>query len=107
MLGIFVGLFFLVGFFVVLPLVALGLLLRVVVGLVLLPFKLVGMVFGLVFGIAGAVFGLAIAAITVVVTLLALGTVLLIPLLPILLVVAGLYLLFRMTRPRPQLGSSI
>src|SRR5262245_22176251 len=96
MLGLFVGLIFLIGFFVVVPLIVLGLLLRLVVGLALLPFKILAAGVGLVFGIVGAVFGLLVAAFVIVVTMVAVGLMFAIPLLPILLIAAAFYLLFRL-----------
>jgi hypothetical protein len=107
MLGFIVALFFLVGFFVVLHLIFLGVLLRLVVGIALLPFKLLAAAVGLAFGVAGAIFGLIVAAFAIVIALLVVGLVVAIPFLPILLIGAAVYLLFRVTRPRATLRPSV
>jgi hypothetical protein len=83
-----------VAFLLVIPLLLIGLALKLVIGLVLLPFRLAGfairvafgLVFGLIFGLVGLIFA---------------GAVLLIPLLPIIALVAGIWLIVRMTRRRP------
>src|SRR6185436_18259710 len=107
MLGFIVALFFLVGSFVVLPLIFLGVLLRLVVGIALLPFKILAAAVGLAFGVAGAIFGLIVAAFAIVIALLVVGLVVAIPFLPILLIGAAVYLLFRLTRPRVTLRPSV
>jgi hypothetical protein len=74
-----------------LPLVLIGLVLR----LVLLPLKIVGFALRLVFKVLFGVFGLAFA-------LLAVGAfVVLLPLLPLLFIAGGIWLVARAVRPRP------
>jgi hypothetical protein len=99
MLGLLLLVLF-VGFLLLLPLMILGLALRLLVGIVVLPFKLAGfalkLTFGLVAGVLALVLGLGIA----IVAVLAVGAVLLIPLIPVLLVAGGLWLVWRLARPK-------
>ena len=91
------------GFLVILPLM----LLKLVLGLILLPFKLLGLVFRVVFGILGLVFGLLFSGVGLVLALLvAVGVALLVPLLPIVLIGVGIWLLVRSSTPRPPLRLS-
>lgn len=84
----------LVGFFVacliVVPLLLLGFLLRLAIGLAFLPFRIAGLAIRLVFGLVVGIVGLILA-----------GTLLLIPLLPVVAVVAGIWLIVRLSRPHP------
>jgi hypothetical protein len=90
-------------FLVMLPL----LLLKLILGLIWLPFKLLGfalrLVFGLVFGIIGLVFS---GAGLLVVLLFVVAFAVVIPLLPILLIGVGLWLLVRAAAPKPPLRLS-
>jgi hypothetical protein len=95
------------GFLVILPLI----LLKVVLGLIFLPFRLLGLVFrivfGVTFGVVGLVFRLLFSAAGLVLALLVVvGVALLVPLLPVLLIGVGLWLLLRPTAPRPPLRLS-
>lgn len=91
------------GFLVILPLM----LLKLVLGLILLPFKLLGLVFRVVFGILGLVFGLLFSGVGLVLALLvAVGVALLVPLLPIVLIGVGIWLLVRSSGPRTPLRLS-
>jgi hypothetical protein len=84
------GLLLTIGVFVVLPLLVLGVVLRVAVALLILPIKLVGVVFKVVFGALGALIGVLFSGFGI---LLAVGLGLLLfvalPLLP-LLILGGL-----------------
>jgi len=81
----------LVGSLILVPLLILGLVLRLALGLVLIPFKVAGLAIRLVLGLAFGVVGLVLA-----------GTaVLLIPLLPILFLAGGVWLIVRLSRPHP------
>ena len=77
----------LVGCLIVVPLLLLGLVLRLVIGLVLLPFQIAGLAIRLTLGFVVALIGLILA-----------GAVLLIPLLPIIALVGGIWLIFRLSR---------
>jgi hypothetical protein len=91
------------GFLVILPLI----LLKLVLGLILLPFKLLGLVFRVVFGVLGFVFGLLFSGVGLVLGLLiAIGVALLVPLLPVVLIGVGIWLLVRSASPRPPLRLS-
>jgi hypothetical protein len=90
------------AFLVILPLM----LIKLVLGLIFLPFKLLGfvfrVVFGVTFGVVGLVFQLLFSGVGLVLALLVLvGLALLVPLIPILLIGAGLWLLVRSTSRRP------
>jgi hypothetical protein len=83
-----------------LPLLLIGLVLR----LVLLPLKIVGFALRLVFKLVFGVFGLVFGVFGLVLALLAVGGfVLLLPLLPVLFVAAGIWLVARAFRPRPAM----
>jgi hypothetical protein len=86
-----VGLF--VGCLIVLPLLLIGLALRLAIGLALLPFRIAGFAIRLVVGLVVGLLGLILA-----------GAVLLIPLLPILALVFGIWLIVRLTRRHPAAG---
>ena len=95
------------AFLVVLPLI----LLKLVLGLILLPFKLVGIVFrvvfGVTFGLVGLVFRVLFSGVGLVLALLvAVGLALLVPLLPVFLIGVGIWLLVRSSAPRPPLRLS-
>ncbi len=95
------------AFLVIVPL----LLLRLVLGLIFLPFKLLGLVlrvvFGVTFGLVGLVFRVLFSGVGLLLALFVLvGVVLLVPLLPFLLVGVGLWLLLRSSTPRSPLRLS-
>jgi hypothetical protein len=84
------------GLLVILPL----LLLKLVLGLIFLPFKLLGLVFrvvfGVTFGILGLVFKVLFSGVGLVLALLFVAAVaVLVPLIPILMIGGGLWVLFR------------
>jgi hypothetical protein len=83
----------LVGSLILIPLLLVGLVLRIVVGVALLPFRLAGFAIRLSLGL---VFGL--------IALILAGTVLLIPLLPVIAVVFLVWLIFRPSRRQPAAG---
>ncbi len=83
-------LFVLVASVLVVPLLLVGLILRLVIGLAILPIRLAALVIRLGLGLA---FGLAAIAVG--------GTLLLIPLLPVLLLAGAIWLVFRIVRGRP------
>jgi hypothetical protein len=90
------------GFLVILPLM----LIKLVLGLIFLPFKLLGLVFrvvfGVTFGVVGLVFRLLFSGVGLVLALLvAVGVALLVPMIPIILIGVGLWLLVRSTTRRP------
>jgi hypothetical protein len=78
-----------VGCLIVVPLLLIGLVLRLVLGLVLLPFQIAGFAIRLTLGLVVALVGVILA-----------GAVLLIPLLPIIALVGGIWLIFRLSRRR-------
>jgi hypothetical protein len=80
----------LVGCLILVPLLILGFLLRLVIGLVLLPFQLAGFAIRLGLGLAVGLVGLILG-----------GAVLLIPLLPIVFLVGGIWLIVRLSRRHP------
>lgn len=80
----------LVGFLILVPLLILSFVLRLLVGLVLIPFQLVGFAIRLGLGLAVGLVGLILA-----------GTVLLIPLLPIVVLAVGIWLIIRLSRRQP------
>jgi hypothetical protein len=95
------------GFLVILPII----LLKLVLGLIFLPFRLLGLVFrvvfGVTFGVVGLVFRLLFSAAGLVLALLVIvGVALLVPLLPFFLIGVGLWLLLRSSSPRPPLRLS-
>ncbi len=83
-------LFLLVGCLIVVPLILVGLVLRVVIGLALLPFKIAGLAIRLTAGLVIGLIGLILA-----------GAMLLIPLLPIVAVICGIWLIVRLSRRQP------
>lgn len=86
---------------VVLPLLALKALVGVAVGLITLPFKIVGGLFKVVFGVVGAVLGAVLSVVGAVGGLLfALLFLVLLPLAPLLLVGAVVWALVQLARPR-------
>ncbi len=100
---LFVGLVLLV----LLPLI----LIKLVLGLIFLPFKILGaifrVVFGLTFGLVGLVFRILFSGVGLLMALfVAVGVALMVPLLPFLLVGVGLWLLMRSPTPRPPLRLS-
>jgi hypothetical protein len=102
MVGMFLLMALFVGFLLLLPLMIVGLLLRLIFGLAVLPLKLAGFVikltFGLVAGLVGLVVGLALLAVFVVTA----GAFLLIPLLPIVLIGGAAWIAWRILRPKPR-----
>src|SRR5947208_16276524 len=90
------------AFLVILPLI----LIKLVLGLIFLPFKLLGLVFrvvfGVTFGVVGLVFRLLFSGVGLVLALLVVVVLaLLVPLIPIALIGVGLWLLVRSTARRP------
>ena len=81
---------FFVGCLILVPLMILAFVLRLLVGLVLIPFQLVGFAIRLGLGLAVGLVGLIVA-----------GTVLLIPLLPIVFLGVGIWLIVRLSRRQP------
>ena len=85
---------------VVLPLI----ILRLAIGLVFLPFQLLGVVLRVVFGVVGLVFKVLFSGVGLVFGLLAaVFFLVLLPLLPFALVGLGLWLVLRESRPRRAL----
>ena len=82
-----------VGCLILLPLFLVGILLRLLIGLVLLPLQLAGFAIRLGLGLAVGLIGLILA-----------GAVLLIPLLPIVFLVGGIWLIVRLSRRHPAAG---
>ena len=80
----------LVGFLLLIPLLILGFALRLLVGLIVLPFKIAG--FAIRLGV-----GLALGLVAMIVA----GAVLLSPLLPIVFLIGGIWLIVRLTRRQP------
>jgi len=79
-------------------------LLRLAIGLVLLPFKLLGVVLKVVFGVVGLVFKVLFSGVGLVFALLAaVFFLVLLPLLPFALLGFGLWLVVREDRPRRAL----
>ena len=90
------------AFLVILPLI----LIKLVLGLIFLPFKLLGVVFrvvfGVTFGVVGLVFRLLFSGVGLVLAVLVVfGLALLVPLIPIVLIGVGIWLLVRSTSRRP------
>ena len=86
-----VGLF--VAFLIVVPLLLLGLALRLAIALALLPFRIAGLAIRLTLGLVVGLVGLILA-----------GTVLLIPLLPVIALGCAIWLIFRLSRRQPAAG---
>lgn len=97
-MGVLLFLMFAFAALVFLPL----LLLKLVFGLVALPFKLVGLAFRVVFGVLGGLFRVGFGIVGIVGGILAMAFfVVLLPLLPLLLVGGFVWLMARLARPRP------
>jgi hypothetical protein len=79
-----------VGCLILVPLLIVGFVLRLLIGLILLPFQIAGFAIRIGIGLAAGLVGLILA-----------GAVLLIPLLPIVLLVGGIWLIFRLSRRHP------
>jgi hypothetical protein len=79
-----------VGFLIVVPLLLVGLVLRLAVGLVLIPLKIAVFAVRLSLGLVAGLVGLILA-----------GTVLLIPLLPVLLLALFVWMIVRLVRRQP------
>jgi hypothetical protein len=94
-MAVLLMLFLVVGFLILVPLLIVGLVLKLAFALVLIPFK-----------VAGLAIRLALLLVFGVVALILAGTaVILIPLLPILFLAAGIWLIVRLTRrPHPAAG---
>jgi len=90
-MAVLLMLFLFVGFLILVPLLILGLVLKLALGLVLIPFRVAGLAIRLALGMVFGVVGLILAS----------TAVLLIPLLPILFLVGGIWLIVRLTRPDP------
>ena len=82
-----------VGSLIVLPLLLVGLALRLAIGVALLPLRIAGLAIRLALGFVVGLVGLILA-----------GTVLLIPLLPIVALVLGIWLIFRLSKRHPATG---
>jgi len=82
-----------VGCLILVPLLLVGIVLRLLIGLVLLPLQLAGFAIRLGLGLAVGLIGLILA-----------GAVLLIPLLPIVFLVGGIWLIVRLSRRHPAAG---
>src|SRR5262249_8054098 len=107
-MGVLGGLFALVALLAV-PFVLAVVALKVLLTLVLLPFKIVGgllkAAFGLVFGVLGGLFGLVAGGVGLVGGLLALFFVLLLlPLAPLLLLGALVWLALKAFSPAPRIA---
>lgn len=78
--------------------------LRLAIGLVFLPFKLLGVVLRIVFGVVGLVFKVLFSGVGLLFGLLAaVFFILLLPLLPFVVLGIALYLILRESRPRRAL----
>ena len=98
MLGTLVGL----AMLVTLPLVFVLVLVKVALALLFLPFKILGFVLKLVTGVLGAVCGLVFSGLGLGLAVLAfVAFAVLIPLMPLVLLGAGIWLVVRATRQRP------
>jgi len=98
-----------VGFLIFLMIAFCGLVLlpllflKVLFGLIFLPFKLVGLVFRVVFGVLGGLLRVGFGLVALVGSLVAVALfVVLLPLLPFLLVGGFVWLGARLARPRPS-----
>ena len=79
------------------------LLVKVVFGLLFLPFKLLGVVFRVVFGVLGGLFRVGFGLVALVGSLLAVALfVVVLPLLPFLLVGGFVWMVAQLARPRPS-----
>ena len=87
---------------VVLPLLVIGTLLKLLLWLVLLPFRAVGAVIGVAGTVLAGLGKLALCLLLVcVVPLVLVGGALILPLLPLIAIVGLVWLLVRAARPRP------
>jgi hypothetical protein len=85
------------AFVVALPILLVSVVLRVALGLVLLPFKLLGGIFKLGFGLAGGLFRLAFGAVCLLAVVVgSVFCVVLLPLLPFLIVGAMFWAFLRL-----------
>jgi hypothetical protein len=75
---------------IVVPLLLVGLALRLAIAVVLFPFRIAGLAIGLAAGLAVGLVGLLLA-----------GAILLIPLLPVIAFVGGIWLIVRLARRQP------
>lgn len=97
---IVLGLAFLL--FVVLPLMLIGLALKALVWILVLPFRILGALFGIFAGVAGVVLKIAGFGLALLLGLFATAvTVVFLPLLPLLLIALFVWLLVKLLRPRP------
>ena len=90
-MAVLVMLFLFVGCLIVVHLLILGLVLKLVLGLVLIPFKVAGLAIRLALGMAFGLVALVLAG----------SAVLLIPLLPILFLAGLIWLIVRLSRRQP------
>ena len=95
------GLLFL-GLLLAVPILLLGVMLRLVFAIAFLPLRLAGLALKLTFGLAFGVVGLVLGLVALVVGCVVMGAVLLIPLLPVLLLAAFVWLVYRLTRRKLQ-----
>ena len=102
MIGFLLLTFLFVGFLLLLPLMIVGLALRLIFGLAVLPLKLAGLAFKLTFGLIAGLIGLIVGLIALAVFLVTAGVFLLIPLLPFLLLGGAAWLAWRIVRPKPR-----
>lgn len=107
MIGTLLLLVIVAGAVVLIPLLALRIAFGLAWTILLLPFKLLGVAVKLLLGLFGLVFKLVFGAFGLVLGLLAVVVALVFaPLLPLLLLLGGLWLLARLIRgPRPQAAS--
>jgi hypothetical protein len=103
MLGLLLLVLF-VGFVLLVPLMIVGLALRIAFGILLLPFKLVGVALKLTAGLLAGIVGVVLGAAALVVVLVATGALLIIPFLPLFIVAGGIWLIWRLARRRPSPG---
>lgn len=90
---------------VALPLLLVGGLLKLMLFLILLPFKLLKVLFAVLGGILAGLGKLALLLVLLAGGgLLAAGALLVLPLLPVLLLVGAIWLVARLFRPRPALN---
>jgi hypothetical protein len=105
--GAMVGLLLLVlfvGFVLLVPLLIVGLALRIAFGILLLPFKLAGVALKLTAGLVAGVVGVVLGAVALLAVLLVTGAVLIIPFVPLAIVAGGAWLIWRLARRRPAPG---
>jgi hypothetical protein len=99
-MGLLLSVLFAFAAIVLLPL----LLLKLLLGLILLPFKIVGAVFRVVFGILGGILRAGFALVSLVAAVFCFAFfVVLLPLLPFLMIGGFVWLLVRLVRPRPMM----